>query len=119
MAAGQLPPPEDGAVRRALHRDQSLRGVRQVWCRRLRLALLRQHGRPGWYDRDGQVLGQNSNFFLNAKETSERIDSQGHVLQMLIFCEGLKGLNQLEESHQRRFFRLRSNSFGLRNFLIN
>lgn len=45
-ASGRLSPPEDGAVRCAMHRDQSLRGLRQVRQRRLRLALLRQYGRP-------------------------------------------------------------------------
>lgn len=45
-SAGLLPPPEDGAVRRAVHRNQSLRGLCQVRRRRLGLALLRQHGRP-------------------------------------------------------------------------
>lgn len=46
--SGQFSPPEDGAVRRAVHRNQSLRGLRQVWQRRFSLALLRQHGRPWW-----------------------------------------------------------------------
>lgn len=39
-AAGQFSPPEDGAVRCAVHRNQSLRGLRQVRQRRFRLALL-------------------------------------------------------------------------------
>lgn len=45
-AAGQLPPPDDGAVRCAVHRNQSLRGLRQVRQRGFLLALLRQHGGP-------------------------------------------------------------------------
>lgn len=45
-SAGQFSPPEDGAVCCALHRNQSLRGLRQVRQRRFRLALLWQHGWP-------------------------------------------------------------------------
>lgn len=47
-AAGQLSTPEDGAVCCAVHWNQSLRGLCQVWLCRFRLALLWQHGWPWW-----------------------------------------------------------------------